>query len=201
MLRTENMLGALISYQSFFVNGSTLRAGKETKENAARQSPSREKPQNPRIRSGSHRRRAASSRRANDALDASLTANDSIASTPFPASTRARAATPTASARTRSAAPRQALLSSKRSVPSLSRPVAIASRRIASHVRLLLAALLALGHALVLADSHLERLSLAVECSRLVKADGAARADDAVRVPAEGGAGAGVWFGNQTYYT
>ena len=26
MLRTENMLGALISYQSFFVNGSTLRA-------------------------------------------------------------------------------------------------------------------------------------------------------------------------------
>ena len=40
MLRTENMLGALISYQSFFVNGSTLRAGKETKENAARQSPS-----------------------------------------------------------------------------------------------------------------------------------------------------------------
>ena len=48
----------------------------------------------------------------------------------------------------------------------------VASRRIASHhVRLLLAALLALGHALVLADSHLERLSLAVECSRLVKAD------------------------------
>ena len=205
MLRTENMLGALISYQSFFVNGSTLRAGKETKENAARQSPSREKPQNPRIRSGSHRRRAASSRRANDALDASLTANDSIASTPFPASTRARAATPTASARTRSAAPRQALLSSKRSVPSRRCPVPSLSHRVASrrssHVRLLLAALLALGHALVLADSHLERLSLAVECSRLVKADGAARADDAVRVPAEGGAGAGVWFGNQTYYT
>jgi len=134
MLRTENMLGALISYQSFFVNGSTLRAGKETKENAARQSPSREKPQNPRIRSGSHRRRAASSRRANDALDASLTANDSIASTPFPASTLARAATPTASARTRSAAPRQALLSSKRSVPSRRRPVAVPSlsRRVAS---------------------------------------------------------------------
>jgi len=40
MLRTENMLGALISYQSFFVNGSTLRAGKQTKENAARQSSS-----------------------------------------------------------------------------------------------------------------------------------------------------------------
>jgi len=205
MLRTENMLGALISYQSFFVNGSTLRAGKETKENAARQSPSREKPQNPRIRSGSHRRRAASSRRANDALDAKFDRKRFHRVHPVPrVDSRARGDTHGVRAHPlRGASPGPTLLEAIRPVPSPSRrcPVAIASRRIASHVRLLLAALLALGHALVLADSHLERLSLAVECSRLVKADGAARADDAVRVPAEGGAGAGVWFGNQTYYT
>ena len=31
MLRTENMLGALMSYQSFFVNGSTLRTTRHTR--------------------------------------------------------------------------------------------------------------------------------------------------------------------------
>jgi hypothetical protein len=79
MLRTENMLGALISYQSFFVNGSTLRVGKETKENAARQSSSsrRAHTKNPKTcasTSRSHRPRAAPHRHGNDALDAGLNA-------------------------------------------------------------------------------------------------------------------------------
>ena len=40
-----------------------------------------------------------------------------------------------------------------------------------------------------------------MECSRLVKADGAARADDAVRVPAEGRRGRGglVWKPNSLH--
>lgn len=47
MLRTENMLGALISYQSFFVNGSTLRARVKPREIIHRQS---RRPETPRAR-------------------------------------------------------------------------------------------------------------------------------------------------------
>ena len=165
MLRTENMLGALISYQSFFVNGSTLRARVKPREIIHRQS---RRPETPRARVPVPPIRR--SRRPPRSI-----ARSSRRHKIHKYSTRiSRTATTTTTTTSRRHRAFVVIARALRSKPYDDRPVAsiaFPSRREDArrartsykHVRLLLAALLALGHSLILTDRHDDRQSRARE--------------------------------------
>ena len=158
MLRTENMLGALISYQSFFVNGSTLRARvKHTRNHPSSVTP----PRNP-TRARSHSFpfvplvvHLARSRRHRDDIKIRKIFHppsraprddddDDTASPPRVFVVIARAT---------DQSPRTDPSSSSPSHRDARRETRAREQRL-QHVRLLLAALLALGHSLILTDRH-----------------------------------------------
>ena len=152
MLRTENMLGALISYQSFFVNGSTLRARVKPREIIDRQS---RRPETPRARVPippirRSRRPPRSIARHRDDIN-----------THIPLASRAPRATTTSRRHRAFVVIARANDQSPTTDPSRRSPSHRAHRDARraranrlKHVRLLLAALLALGHSLILTDRH-----------------------------------------------
>ena len=157
MLRTENMLGALISYQSFFVNGSTLRARvKHTRNHPSSVTP----PRNP-TRARSHSfpfvplvvHLARSRRHRDDIKIRKIFHPPSRAPRDDDDDTASSSRVFVVLARARDQSPRTDPSSSSPSHRDARRETRAREQRL-QHVRLLLAALLALGHSLILTDRH-----------------------------------------------
>ena len=166
MLRTENMLGALISYQSFFVNGSTLRARVKPREIIHRQS---RRPETPRARvpvppirpSRRPPRSIARSSRRHKIHKYSTRISHTATTTTTTTSRRHRAFVVIARAHDQSPTTDPSRRSPSHRAHRDARRETRANEL--KHVRLLLAALLALGHSLILTDRHDDRQSRARE--------------------------------------